>query len=126
MNGANISMTGMDAYSTPQDSGSSVSNLFDGRITTHYNSVNTSKMIVLCFRTSDNVPRTLGNCTIMSPKDAYDQVPATFRISACDSQYNPMWEMAMVKEPIWKKYFTTKQWDLKVWPARLVGTNSVG
>ncbi len=125
MDGVSFSVDGVDAYSTPQDSGSTTQNIFDGKVDTLYNSVNTSKMIVICFQTRDRQPRTLGQCGIMTAKEAYNQTPATFRISACDDDYKPLWEMAMVKEPLWNMRFAYKEWDTKVWPARLIRTMSL-
>ncbi len=122
MNGAIIKMTGNNSYSSPQDSGSTVQNLFDGHSTTFYNSVNSIKPIIICFEASDHQEHVIKEVTVMAGRAATDQVPATFRISACDSSYNRLWEVAMVKEPAWDLGFAYKTWNTQTWPATLINT----
>ena len=113
-----VEMRGNDAHSSPQDSGSSVDILFDGHPDTYYNSRNSLHPIFICFETYDGSEVALKQIGIMG-KNASEQTPATFRINACDSSYNPLWEVCMVKQPVHALGFAWREWDTRVWPAKM-------
>ena len=116
----------VSAYSSAFDGSEYPQHLFDRNSSTQWNSQNDAKEKHVAFRTKDNIPVRIAYIQMKSASSYAEQTPTTFRISAADSQYNRLWEVAFVDStPSWHTS-ELRSWNAMEWPARRITVAEIG
>ncbi len=114
------------AYSSGNDSNETAQNLFDGSSSTQWNGQNDAKAKHIAFRTKDGSEVRIPYIQIKAPSSYSEQTPSTFRISAADTGYNRLWEVAFVENSVGWGANEVRTWNAMEWPARRISMAEVG